>query len=117
MTRKQSLAMKLLRYIPVYAAVVSVVNVGLLLMGFETRVLEMAIVLAGFWVINVFSAVFGFCFWHRLCLNYTMTMFVLMWLRRYTGVFGPDEVVMIRVAMLVIGGGIVWMVVRRRVKR
>lgn len=114
MTRKQSLAMKSLRYIPVYAALASVANVGLLLMGYETRVLEMAIVLAGFWMINVFSVVFKFCFWHRLCLNYTLAMFVLVWLRRYAGMF-VGWVTVIRVVMLVVGGLILWMIVRRRV--
>lgn len=120
MTKEQITAVKTLRYIPVVAVAASVAKIALLLVGYELHWIDIMIVVAGFYMINMFSKLFKFCLVHRLCLNYSLTVFVLMWIRRYTdgenGVFG-NKMTEIRVVMMGIGALLLVLAVMKYVRR
>lgn len=118
MTKPQYIAVNSLRYIPIYGALASVINVFLVIVGIDIPFIEIAVTSAGFYIAVIFSRVLHFCLIHRLCVYYAFIMFVFTWLRRYTGGYGllTPFTTHIRLILLIVGVIIVCLVVRRYIK-
>lgn len=118
MTKSQTLAISSLRYIPICGVLISVINVSLIILGIDLPFMEIAVTVAGFYMIILFSRVFHFCIVHRLCVYYAFIIFVFTWIRRFTGGYGSlsPYTLHIRVVILSLGVAILSLVFRRYIK-
>ena len=114
---KIHLRLEMFRYMPVFVFVIMLIHVAMLLLGIDLPVAEMLVIVILFVALNLLSKMLDFCLVHRMCINYALTIFVCMWLRRYAegeyGLFG-EYISVARLTLLVIGLVLVILLIRKK---
>lgn len=109
----RNVTVKTLKFLPVVAALMSVIHVAFLLLGINEVYTEIVVICGGFYVVHRFSHTLHFCVLHKLLIYYSYTMMCCVWWQRHGLGFG-EYLHIARQIMLIIGVLFIFLAIIKR---